>query len=92
MVTFQFYLRPEKERKVRWVGVNNNFFVKKFPADKGSGRWCVVVIQQPFLSLTKFLAKSLHLLMQLPEIVTMVCRIVCLACQEEFLVNNAFDV
>jgi hypothetical protein len=34
------------------------FLVKKFPAEKGSVRWCIVVMQQPVLLSPKFGVKS----------------------------------
>jgi hypothetical protein len=41
-------------------------FGKKFPGEKGSGRLCIVMMQQPVLLLPKFWVKSSHILMQLP--------------------------
>jgi hypothetical protein len=40
-------------------------FGNKFPGEKESVKWCVVVMQQVVVSLSKFRAKSLHVFMQL---------------------------
>jgi hypothetical protein len=50
-------------------------------------RWCVDMMQEPFLLLPKFGAKSLHMFMQSPLTSTVVCRIDCLACQDIFFNN-----
>jgi hypothetical protein len=42
MEDFQFYLQSRKKRNVWWVG-------KTFRNEKGSVRWCVVVMQEPDL-------------------------------------------
>jgi hypothetical protein len=39
-----------------------------------------------------FAVKSLHIFMQSPKIVTIVCRNDCLACQDEFFVNSPLDI
>jgi hypothetical protein len=79
-------------RGVGWVGDNSHvvFGKKKFPGEKVSARLCVVMMQQPVLLLPKFGVKSTHF--QSPYNITVVCGIDCLACQEEFFVNNHTDV
>jgi hypothetical protein len=67
-------------------------FGKKFPGEKGSVRQCGVVMQQPILLSPKFGEKSSHILMQLLQNLTTVCEIDCLACQDEFFVNDPLDV
>jgi hypothetical protein len=50
MAAFQFYLQLGKQREVRWVGDGSHVvFGKKLPGEKGSVRWCFVLIQQPVL-------------------------------------------
>jgi hypothetical protein len=39
----------------------------------------------------KFGAQSSHILAQSPQNVTVVCGIDCLACQDEFFMNNPFN-
>jgi hypothetical protein len=58
MEAFQFYLQLGKQRKVGWVE-DDSLVVsgQKFPDEKGSVRWCVVMMQQPVLLLPKFGAK-----------------------------------
>jgi hypothetical protein len=68
------------------------FFGQKFPGEKGSVRWCVVMMQQPVLLSPNFGAKSLHIFMQSPYNVTFVRGIDCLAYQDKFFVNNPLDV
>jgi hypothetical protein len=59
MVAFPFYLQSGKKGKVRWVGDNSHVvFGQKFAGEKGSVKWCVVVIQQPVILLPKFRVKS----------------------------------
>jgi hypothetical protein len=71
------------------VGVDSNVvFDEKCPGEKGSVRWCVVVMKQPVLSSLKFGANCHALLKN----VSLVCRMNCLACQDEFHVNNPLDV
>jgi hypothetical protein len=53
---------------------------------------CVVEMQQSVLLQPKFGAKSLHIFTQSPQNITVLCRIDCLACQDEFLLNNRLDV
>jgi hypothetical protein len=64
VAAFQFYLLTGKQRKVGWVGMTVMFFGQKFPGEKESVRWCIVVMQQPFLLSPKFRAKSLHIFTQ----------------------------
>jgi hypothetical protein len=48
-------------RGVGWVGDNSHVvFGQKFPGEKGSVRWCIVVVQQPLVLSPKFRAKSAH--------------------------------
>jgi hypothetical protein len=49
-------------------------------------------MQQPVLLSPKFEAESSHIFTQSPKIVTAVWGIDCLACQDEFFVNNPLDV
>jgi hypothetical protein len=65
---------------------------KKFPSEEGSVKWHAVMMQQPVLLSPDFGAKFSHISMHLPYNVTAVCRIDCLACQDEFVVNNSLDV
>jgi hypothetical protein len=65
MAAFQLYLQSGKQRKVGWVGDHSHVvFGQKFPGEKRSVRWCVVVMQQPVHLLPKFGANSLHIFMQ----------------------------
>jgi hypothetical protein len=92
-MNFQLYLQSEKQRKVGWVGTTVMLFLDKtFLGKKGSVRRCVVVTQQPVLLSPKFGAKSSHIFTQSPSNVTVVYEIDCLVCQDEFFVNNLFDV
>jgi hypothetical protein len=59
---------------------------------KGSVRRCAVVMQQPVLLSPKFEVKSSHNFTQSPWIITVVYGIDCMACQDEFLVNNSLDI
>jgi hypothetical protein len=66
MAAFQFYLQSRKQRKAGWVGGKSHVvFGQKFPGEKGSVRQCVVLVQQPFLSLPKFGAKPSHIITEL---------------------------
>jgi hypothetical protein len=49
------------------------FLLKKFPGEEASVRECVIMMQQP------------HIYMQLPQNVTVVCGIDCLACWDNFI-------
>jgi hypothetical protein len=40
-------------------------FGKEFPGEKGSARWCIVVMQQPVLLSPKFVMKASHIFLQL---------------------------
>jgi hypothetical protein len=42
------------------------FLVKKFPGEKGSMRWCVIMMQQPDILMPKFGVKYLHIFVHLP--------------------------
>jgi hypothetical protein len=65
MVGVQFYLQSGKQRKVGWVEDGSYVvFIQRFPGEKGSVRWFVVVNQQPVLLLPKFGAKSSHIFVQ----------------------------
>jgi hypothetical protein len=67
MVAFQFYLQSGKQRKVGWVGEDSCVvFGKKFPGEKGSMRWFIVVMQQQVIMSPKFGAKSWHIFTQSP--------------------------
>jgi hypothetical protein len=47
MAAFQFYVQSGKQRKVEWVGDDSHVaFGKRFPDEKGSVMWCVVMMQQ----------------------------------------------
>jgi hypothetical protein len=48
-------------------------------------------MQQPIHSSPKFGAKSSHIFIQSLQNVTVLSGIDCLACQEEFFVNNPID-
>jgi hypothetical protein len=48
----------ETENYGRWVTTFMLFFGQKFPGEKGSLRWRIVMMQQPVLLLPKFGAKS----------------------------------
>jgi hypothetical protein len=74
------------------VGDDSHVFGQKFPGEKGSLRQSVVMMQQPVLLSPKFRAKSSHNFMQSPQNVTVVCRLDCLACREEFFMNNPHDI
>jgi hypothetical protein len=67
-------------------------FGQKFPGEKESVRWCVVMKQQSAPLSPKFMVKSLHIFTQSPQKITVECRINCLACQDEFFVNIPLDV
>jgi hypothetical protein len=60
--------------------------------EEGSVKLWVVVMQQPVLLSPKFEMKPSHIFTQLPQKVTIICRTDCLACQDEFFVNNPLDV
>jgi hypothetical protein len=52
----------EINRKVGWVGYDSHFVLgDKFPGEKGTVRWCIVMMQKPVLLLPKFRAKPLHI-------------------------------
>jgi hypothetical protein len=61
------------------------FLVKKFHGEKGSVSQCVVLMQQTVLVSPEFGTKPSHVFMPLPENVTVVCRIECLACRTNYL-------
>jgi hypothetical protein len=68
-------------RKVGWVGDDSHIiFGQRIPGEKRIVRWCVV-LHQPVLLLSKVW-----------DAVTVVFRIDCLVCQDEFFVNNPIDV
>jgi hypothetical protein len=50
------------------------------------------MMHQPLLLLPKFWSESSHIFTQSPYNVTVVSRIDCLACQNEFFVNNLLEV
>jgi hypothetical protein len=54
-------------------------------------RLFVVMMQQPVLLSPNFGMKSLHIFTLSLKDVTVVCRIDCLACQDEFFVKNSRD-
>jgi hypothetical protein len=57
----------EQVWRVGWVGMGVIWFlVQKFPGQKGSVKWCAVMMQQPVLLSPKFWAESLHIFMQSP--------------------------
>jgi hypothetical protein len=50
---------------VWWVGDKSHvIFGQKFLGEKGSVKWCVVVMQQPVILLPMFDAKSSHIFTQ----------------------------
>jgi hypothetical protein len=53
---------------------------------------CVVVMQQPVIFSPKFGTKSSHTFTQSSLNVTIVCRMDCLACEDEFFVSSHHDV
>jgi hypothetical protein len=55
-------------------------FVQKFPDEKESVRWCVVVMEQPVNLSLKFGAKSSHIFAISPYNVAAVCGIYYLVC------------
>jgi hypothetical protein len=62
MTAFQFYLQLRNQRKAGWMGDDSYvvFGKKKSPGEKGSVRWCVVMMQKPVILLPKSGAKSSH--------------------------------
>jgi hypothetical protein len=55
MAAFQLYLQSGKQLKVGWVGDDSHVVCrKKFPGEKGSVRWCFIMVQQPVLLSPKF--------------------------------------
>jgi hypothetical protein len=67
-------------------------FDQKFPIEKGSVRRCVVMMQQPVILSPNFRAKFSHISTLSPLHVTAVCGNDCLACHDEFFINNPLDV
>jgi hypothetical protein len=62
MADFQFHLQLEKQRNVGWVGDDSHVLCgQKFSGEKGSVRWCVIMMQQPVPLLTKFGGNSSHI-------------------------------
>jgi hypothetical protein len=54
-------------RQVGWTGDNSHFaFGQKFPGEKVSVRWCIVMMQQPVLLSSKFRVKPSHIFTQSP--------------------------
>jgi hypothetical protein len=67
MAAFQVCLQSEKKRNIRWVGATVMLFlVKKFPGEKGSMKWRVIMMQQPDIVMPKFEVKYSHTFMHLP--------------------------
>jgi hypothetical protein len=65
MAAFQFCLQLTKQRKSGWVRTTHMLcFLRNVYGEKGSVRWCVVVMKKPVLLSPKFGAKSLHILTQ----------------------------
>jgi hypothetical protein len=57
----------QENRKIGWVREDSHvIFGQNFPTERGSVRWCVVVMQQPVLLSPKFGAKSPHIFAQSP--------------------------
>jgi hypothetical protein len=93
MAAFQIYFQSGKQSEVGWVWEYSHIvFGKQFPGERGIVRRCGVVMQQRVLLSPKFGAKSSHISTQSPSDITVVSGIDCLACQDEFLVNNSRDV
>jgi hypothetical protein len=56
----------DQVRRVEWLGGDSLVVLgQKFPGEKGSGRRCVVMMQQPFLLSLKFEAKYSQIFTQL---------------------------
>jgi hypothetical protein len=53
------------------VGDDRHVFGEKFPDEKGSVRWCVVMMQQPALLSPEFREKSSHIFMKLQFLCTL---------------------
>jgi hypothetical protein len=95
MVAFPFYLQSGKQRKVGWVGNNSHVVFgkkKKSPGENGSGdsvlSWC----NNQFLC-RQNLGQILHTFScSRCKDITVVCRMECLACNNELFVNNPNDV
>jgi hypothetical protein len=66
--------------------------VETFLDVKESMSQYVVVRQQSVILTPKFEEKSSYNFMQSPKNFTLICGIGCLACQDEFYVNNSLDV
>jgi hypothetical protein len=61
-------------------------FGQKFPGEKGSVRWCIVVMQQPVFS-AKIRGKVFSHFYTVTVKCHSICGIGCLACEDEFYVN-----
>jgi hypothetical protein len=90
MAAFHFYLQSGKQRKVGWVG-NDSLVVfgKRSMVGKGYVRRYVFIMQQPVPLSPKCGPKSPHTLTQSPKNMTVVCRIDCLAGQDEFFSDDS---
>jgi hypothetical protein len=67
MAALKFYVQPGRYRKLGLVEDDSHIiFGQKFSGEKGSVRWCVVVMQQSVLLSPKFGAKSSHIFPQFP--------------------------
>jgi hypothetical protein len=84
MTAFQFYLHSGKQQ--------SRCFGQKFPDETASVRRCAVGMQQSILLTPKFVVKSSRVFPQSPQNVVAICGIDCLACRDEFFVNNLRDV
>jgi hypothetical protein len=82
------FLSPIGETEKSTVGWGRQFSVKNSLVKKKSVRQCVVVMQQLVLLSPKFGAKFSHIF----TVTTKRCEIDCLACQDEFFMNNPLDV
>jgi hypothetical protein len=65
MVAFQFLSSVREIEKSRVGGDDSHVvFGQKFPGEKGSVRWYIVMLQQPVLLSLKFGTNSSHILTQ----------------------------
>jgi hypothetical protein len=86
IAAFHFNIQYRKIKK-NMVGTTVCCFGKKVRGENRSVRRCIVFVQQPDVLSPKVEAKSSHIFTQSPQNITVVCRIHCLACQDEFFVS-----
>jgi hypothetical protein len=68
------------------------FLWSKFSGEKGSVGLCIVVMQHPVLLSPKFGVNFSYIFTQSSQNVTVICRIDCMAYENEFFVSNPFDI